>query len=418
MSATHSPSEALAALESRGHWGIKKGLENIRGMLAKMGNPEASYPAMLIAGTNGKGSTGAFLAHALKAAGKKVGWTTSPHLVSPSERVWIDGQRISEEYLGQLLALALGAEEASGAKATYFELMIAAALQAFKESSVDVAIVEVGLGGRWDSTNALDPILTILTNVAFDHTAHLGNTLQAIAREKLCTARDGRPLVLGPGLAPDWLMPLCECRPSMAPSKMPNAEIFWDYSIVGGHRINLAGEHQIRNLATAMAAIDALRGLGWALDPEAIFSGFSSATWPGRLWPAPGLKGVTFDGAHNAQGAQALASHMLKFGVHAHIVFCAMSDKDIGSMASALAATGPISVAVAQIAGAGDAKFSRYSSAGAMQRAWRDAGYDDPQALEFDEIAAKLRQNNADTFLVTGSLYFLGHLMKQMNIPI
>jgi len=416
--ATHSPSEALAVLESRGHWGIKKGLENIRGMLAEMGNPETSYPALLIAGTNGKGSTGAFLAHALKAAGKKVGWTTSPHLVSPSERIWIDGQRISEEYLGELLARALGAEGACGAKATYFELIIASALQAFKESSVDIAIVEVGLGGRWDSTNALDPILTVLTNVAFDHTAHLGNTLEAIAREKLCTARNGRPLVIGPGLDPGWLEPLCECRPVMAPSKIPDAEIFWGYSVVGGHRINLAGEYQILNLATAMTAIDALRSLGWELNPDAIFSGFSNATWPGRLWPVPGLKGVTFDGAHNAQGAQALASHMHKFGVHAHIIFCAMSDKDIASMARELAATAPHSVTVAQVDGAEDAKFSRCSTVEAMQRAWQDAGYGEPQALTLDAIAAKLRQNNADTILVTGSLYFLGHLMKELNTSI
>ena len=418
MSVSHSPSQALAVLESRGHWGIKKGLENIREILAKMGNPETSYPAMLIAGTNGKGSTGAFLAHALKATGKKVGWTTSPHLVSPSERIWIDGQRISEEHLGELLARALGAEEACGAKATYFELMIASALQAFKESSVDVAIVEVGLGGRWDSTNALDPILTILTNVDFDHTAHLGNTLEAIAREKLCTAREGRPLVLGPGLDPDWLAQLCECRPVMVHSKTPDADIFWDHSMIDGYRINLAGEHQIRNLATAMAAIDALRGLGWVLDPDAIFSGFSKATWPGRLWSVPGLTRVIFDGAHNAQGTQALASHMVKFGVRAHIIFCAMSDKDIASMARTLAATEPLSVSVAQIGKAWDTKFSRCSTADAMQRAWQDAGYSDSQVLALNAIVAKLSQNNADTIIVTGSLYFLGHLMKELNISI
>jgi dihydrofolate synthase/folylpolyglutamate synthase len=387
-------------------------------MLAEMGNPESSYPALLIAGTNGKGSTGAFLAHALKTAGKKVGWTTSPHLVSPSERIWIDGQCISEKYLGELLARALGAECACGAKATYFELMIASALQAFKESSVDVAVVEVGLGGRWDSTNALDPILTVLTNVAFDHTAHLGNTLEAIAREKLCTARDGRTLVIGPGLDPSWLEPLCECRPIIVPSKIPDAEIFWDYSLVCGHLINLAGEHQVRNLATAMTAIDALQGLGWGLNSDAIFSGFSNATWPGRLWPVPGLKGVIFDGAHNAQGAKALASHMLKFGVSAHIIFCAMSDKDIVSMARELAATGPLSVTVAQVDGTEDAKFSRCSSVEAMQRVWQNVGYGEPQALTLEAIAAKLRQNNADTILVTGSLYFLGHLMKELNIAI
>jgi dihydrofolate synthase/folylpolyglutamate synthase len=358
------------------------------------------------------------LAHALKAAGEKVGWTTSPHLLSPSERIWIDGQRIGEEYLGELLAKALEAEAACGAVATYFELMIAVALLAFKESSVDVAVVEVGLGGRWDSTNALDPILTILTNVAFDHTAHLGNTLEAIAREKLCTARDGRPLVLGPGLDSDWIMPLCECRPIVAQSNIPDAEIFWDYSMVGGWRINLAGAHQIGNLATAMAAIEALRSMGWELDQDSIFSGFSNARWPGRLWQVPSLNGVTFDGAHNAQGAEALASHVKKFGVRAHMVFCAMNDKDIASMARALAATAPLSVSVAQVGEEGSTMFSRCSTADAMLRAWKDVGCGDAQAMPLDAIASKLRQNYADTFIVTGSLYFLGHLLKKLNISI
>jgi len=223
-------------------------------------------------------------------------------MLSPSERIWIDGRHICEDDLEALMEQVLNAEAALGIKATYFELIISAALLAFKKASVDLALVEVGMGGRWDSTNILDPILTILTNVAMDHTAHLGNTLEAIAAEKLCTARDDRPLVLGPTLDPQWLKPLCESRPQMMTSRLPKAEVFWDHSIVNGYKINLAGAHQIHNLAAALRAIDVLRGLGWELDHDRIYRGLSNAKWPGRLWNVPGLSNVVFDGAHNVNG--------------------------------------------------------------------------------------------------------------------
>jgi len=403
-------SQALSALESRGHWGIKKGLDNIRELLTCLEHPESSYPAVLIAGTNGKGSTGAFLAHALQSAGLNIGWTTSPHLMSPSERIWINGRHISEDELEALLGQVLNAEAALEIKATYFELMISAALLAFKQASVDLALVEVGMGGRWDSTNILDPILTILTNVAMDHTAHLGNTLEAIAAEKLCTARDDRPLVLGPTLEPQWLEPLCESKPRMLTSQLPNAQVFWDHSIVNGYRINLAGAHQIHNLATALRAIDALRGLGWKLNPESVYRGLSSTNWPGRIWNVPGLSNVVFDGAHNVNGAEALADHIIKCGVRLHLFFSAMSDKDISGMAKALASANPLSVTIVQ------GEESRYAPPEAMRNAWSCAGYENPPMLTMNGLASLLKKNTRDTCLVTGSLYFLGHLLRELNI--
>jgi len=403
-------SQAISILESRGHWGIKKGLDNIRELLTRLRHPESSYPAILIAGTNGKGSTGAFLAHALQSAGLNIGWTTSPHLLSPSERIWINGRHMGEDGLETLLEQVLNAEAALGIKATYFELMISAALLAFKQASVDLALVEVGMGGRWDSTNILDPILTILTNVAMDHTAHLGNTLEAIAAEKLCTARDDRPLVLGPTLNPQWLEPLCESKPLMLTSRIPNAEIFWDHSVVDGRQINLAGAHQIHNLASALRAIDALRDLGWKLDHDRVYSGLSNAKWPGRLWNVPKLSNVVFDGAHNVHGAEALADHIIKCGVRPHLFFSAMGDKDLSGMARALAAANPLSVAIVQ------GEESRYATPEAMRSAWSSAGYENLPLLAMNDLASLLKKNTSDTCLVTGSLYFLGHLLRKLNI--
>ena len=246
----------IPRLQERGHFGIKCGLENIQALLGRLGRPDTSFPVVLIAGTNGKGSTGAFLAHMLKAAGFIVGWTTSPHLADETERIWVDGEPIGAGALDLLLSEIFEAEDQAGLRATYFELMITAAFSAFRMTGVEVAIVEVGMGGRWDATNATDPILTVLTTVGLDHQQYLGDTREAIAREKLCTARDGRPLVLGPTLDPDWIRPLLSSQPTLHPApRLGPVELRWDHSRVDGKRVGLAGLHQLDNLATAFEAV-------------------------------------------------------------------------------------------------------------------------------------------------------------------
>ncbi|MCE1229410.1 MAG: bifunctional folylpolyglutamate synthase/dihydrofolate synthase, partial [Firmicutes bacterium] len=318
----------LQRLDERGHWGIKLGLENPRRLLAALGHPEQRFPAVLIAGTNGKGSTGAFLAHALKACGHRIGWTTSPHLVSPTERIWIDGAPLSAEALDGFLAQAFLAEESLGIKATYFELMIASALLAFREAGVELALAEVGMGGRWDATNVLDPIVTVLTHVGLDHMAFLGETKEAIAREKLATARAGRLLVLGPSLEVDWVRPLLEVEPVLCPAPRVVAEsVQWDHSVVQGHRVGLAGLHQLENLATALETLRQLQHLGWHLPDDALWRGIAQTQWPGRLWVVPGLENVWMDGAHNPDGAAVVARHAKACGVQPHLLFGAMGDK-------------------------------------------------------------------------------------------
>jgi dihydrofolate synthase/folylpolyglutamate synthase len=320
---------------------------------------------------------------------------------------------VDDGSLGSLLSRVFAAEGAAGVAATYFELMIAAAALAFSEAKVDVALCEVGMGGRWDATNALDPILTVLTNVALDHTEHLGGTLEAIAAEKLCTARDGRPLVLGPGLDPAWLAPLCGAGPIMVGSTEPDAEVLWGHSVVRGRRIGLAGRHQIKNLATALAAVDALRGLGWALDADGVWDGVSRAEWPGRLWTPPGMAAnVVLDGAHNAAGAAALAGHLTECRVRPRVFFSAMGDKDMAGMARALASAAPLGVTL------GTGEGPRCAAPGAMRDAWAAAGHPGAPVITLDELALKLREKSTDTYLVTGSLYFLGNLLKTMGVPV
>lgn len=389
--------------------GIKCGLENIRALLDGLGRPDAIFPVILIAGTNGKGSTGAFLAHMLKAAGFTVGWTTSPHLVDVTERIWVDGEPIGEGALELLLGEAFDSEARTGVNATYFELMITAALSAFRMTGVEIAILEVGMGGRWDATNATDPILTVLTSVSLDHQQYLGDTREAIAREKLCTARDGRPLVLGPTLDPEWIRPLLPCEPILCPApRLGPADIRWDHSRIEGRRVGLAGLHQLDNLATAFEAVRQLRQLGFPIPEERLWEGVAATRWPGRLWAPPDLQGVWMDGAHNPDGARALADHALACGVRPHLFFGAMGDKDLAGVARELKRMRPLSISFIQ----GDAP--RYAKAPALQEAW---GLEAP-LYDLREAAYLLRSQAEGPRLVTGSLYLLGDLLRELGTKV
>jgi len=397
----------IPRLQERGHLGIKCGLDNIQAMLNGLGRPDGGYPVVLLAGTNGKGSTGAFLAHMLKAAGFVVGWTTSPHLADLTERIWVDGEPIGTGALDLLLGEAFEAEAQAGIQATYFELMITAALSAFRMTGVEVALVEVGLGGRWDATNATDPILTLLTTVGLDHQQYLGDTREAIAREKLCTAREGRPLVLGPSLDPDWIRPLLSCQPTLHPApRLGPVDIRWDHSRVQGQRVGLAGLHQLDNLATAFEAVRQLQALGFPIPDERLWSGVAEARWPGRLWKVPQLDGVWMDGAHNPDGARALADHALACGVRPHLYVGSMGDKDLAGVAKELKRLRPLSVTFVQ------GEEARYATDEALREAW------DMEApmLTLREASAHLRARAEAPRLVTGSLYLLGDLLRELGI--
>ena len=397
----------IGRLQARGHFGIKCGLENIQALLAGLGHPDKGYPVVLIAGTNGKGSTGAFLSHMLKAAGLNVGWTTSPHLTNVTERVWVNGEPIGAGALDLLLREAFEAEAQAGLRATYFELMIIAALLAFRMAGVEVAILEVGMGGRWDATNATDPVLTALTTVELDHQQYLGDTREAIAREKLCTARDGRPLVLGPVLDPDWIRPLLPCQPTLHPApRLGSVDIHWDHSRVGKRRVGLAGLHQVDNLATAFEVVRQLRAQGFPIPEARLWPSVASVQWPGRLWKVPMLEGVWMDGAHNPDGARVLADHALACAVRPHLYVGSMADKDLRGAARELKRMHPLSVTFVQ----GDAP--RYAASPALREAWEL----EAPMLTLRQAACHLRAQSEAPRLVTGSLYLVGDLLREMGI--
>lgn len=326
--------EAAKILDQLEMWGQKLGLERIRATLAGLDHPERSFPVVLVAGTNGKGSTAAMLASILSHAGYRSGLFTSPHLESVHERVRVDGRSISGDALSDALeAVAAASRAASEVLPTYFEAMTAAALVHFRRSRVDCAVLEVGLGGRLDATNATEPALGLVCSIAHDHQEHLGSTLEQIATEKLGIGRPGVPLLMwakgqrGPqaairaararGIPIEEVWRKVEIEKSadglrLHPCRLDGAEAD-SYTLHPG----LLGEHQHVNIALAVRGAEVLRERLQLeqLDVSAIERGVASCRWPGRLESfevevAGQAVKVLVDGAHNRAGARALRDHL------------------------------------------------------------------------------------------------------------
>jgi dihydrofolate synthase/folylpolyglutamate synthase len=283
----------LARLEQTRRLGVMLGLDRLQAALAALGAPHDRLPAVHIAGTNGKGSTAAMTEAILRAAGLRTGLYTSPHLCRFSERIRIAGREVDGEALGRLdEALA-----ATGVPLTYFEVATALGFLAMAEADVEVAVLEVGLGGRLDATNVCRPLVTAITSIGLEHTDVLGDTLAAIAREKAGIAKRGVPLHLGP-------------LPAEAAAAARQVAAAAGAPVVGDRPPPpvdpaLPGPHQRDNAALAVAlARAAAAGLGQALPDEAIASGLRGVQWPARMERlAPD---VLVDGAHNLDGLQAL----------------------------------------------------------------------------------------------------------------
>jgi dihydrofolate synthase/folylpolyglutamate synthase len=363
---TLSYAAALTALSERGRFGIRLGLERIRALLAELGNPERGIPGALVAGTNGKGSVLALTASVLREAGYRVGETPKPHLVSYRERLQIDGRPISPdrftELLAELLPIADRVAEREGPP-TEFELLTAMIFRWFAEEAIDVALVEVGLGGRLDATHAWDGGVAAVTNVALDHTDRLGSTIEAIAREKAAIIEPGDLAVTGadePALGIIRERAELVGAPLIVAPSAPLLSVDRDGIVVelpdlGPTRVGLRGRHQAANVAVADALLDALAQAGIASTTlEQRRAGYAAARWPGRLElieaerPA-GTVEVLVDGAHNPAGAAALAQALddlrpyLAGGRDASpppltLVMAAMADKDVAGIVRALAA--------------------------------------------------------------------------------
>ena len=336
------------------HFGIKLGLENIATLCQALGNPQDSFPSVHVAGTNGKGSVSAMLAGVMKEHRLRTGLYTSPHLARVEERIRVDGAPIPPRRFCDLLErlkTAINGLMADGRLAyhpTYFEVLTALAFLRFTEKNVDVAVLEVGMGGRFDATNIVRPLVSVITTIAKDHEKHLGSTLEAIAFEKAGIIKPGVPVVCGVrgGDA------LREIRRVARERKAPLSEVFGPgrtleaRPLAGGYRFvytgecgrysfspALAGRHQGTNAAVAIATAEVLARTWKPLEKSRIVRAVRETRWEGRLETVSRRPLVLLDGAHNVEGATALAAHVREtIRRPVVLVFAAMQDKDIRSM--------------------------------------------------------------------------------------
>ncbi len=344
--------EALERLFALRRFGVRPGLDGVRAALAAVGDPHRGLSIIHIAGTNGKGSTAAFAEAVLRAAGRRTGLYTSPHLQRFTERIRVDGAELAQAEVAALAARVLDAAPT----ATFFEVATVMAFLAFAERGVEVVVLEAGLGGLYDSTNIVEsPLATVVTGVALDHTDVLGPTLAHVALQKAGIWKPGAPAVLACDDAGARRLLEDEAQRVGAPAYVVGRQIEVMAEVMAGatslgdslvyrgpggpltvDRLALAGEHQVTNAALALAAVAlAAERARWPISDEARVRGLSTARWPGRL---ERIGDVLLDAAHNPDGARALARSLprLAAGRPVTLVFGVVSDKDAAAMLAPL----------------------------------------------------------------------------------
>ena len=416
---------ALAAIAERGRFGIRLGLGRTRALLRDLGDPHHALRGALVAGTNGKGSVLALAAAALVAAGYRVGTTPKPHLVTYRERLQIDGRPVDPVTFARLVGEVLPAADRVARRhgePTEFELLTAVVFRWFAERRPDVALVEVGLGGRLDATNVWDGGVAAITNVALDHTDRLGATVEAIAREKAAIVKRGDVAVTGadgPTLAVirrrayRLAVPLTTVQPAPL--------LGWDRDGIevrlprlGRTRVGLRGRHQAANVAVADALLDALAVAGIATTPpDARRSGYANAIWPGRLELLEhGGTEILLDGAHNPAGAAALAQALDDLRPHLAagpltLVTATSADKDVDGLIAGLARAAALAEAHVVCTAVG---APRAIAAAALAARWRAIapGVRVTVAADPDAALERALATAAGPIVVAGSLYLVG----------
>jgi dihydrofolate synthase/folylpolyglutamate synthase len=396
-------------------------LDRMRHLLDVLGNPERGFPAVLVAGTKGKGSTVAMLAAALHAAGFRTGRYTSPHLVNWRERICIDARPISTD---EVLELAPPIQRAAAdPELTTFEVGTAFAFELFARQKVDVAVVEVGTGGRFDATNLLEPLVSVITPISYDHTPTLGSTLTQIAWHKAGILRPGRPGISSPQVEEARLSIEHEANSVQAHLEEVGREWRWTRAqdpdqiriestlsdfvpLEAG--VRLLGDHQRDNATTSVAALHALAGVEPRLTcpPEAIVTGLRDVDWPGRLQVLSRRPLVVLDGAHNAASAEVLRDAVTSnFSYRRlHLVLGLSAGKDAHGVLQALA---PHAEAIYLTRAAHERAATLAELAplaqGKTTRAFEHA---------FDALDAALASAGPDDLvLVTGSLFLVGETL-------
>ncbi len=423
-----SSESLLSRLE---HFGMRLGLGRARKLLETLGDPQMAVPRILVAGTNGKGSTAALLDAICRVAGYRTGLYTSPHLEAVTERIQVDNRPIEDRQLVAILERILDlARDLELEPPTHFEALTLAAFLHFRETAVDLVVMEVGLGGRLDATNVGTPDLSIIASIALDHERHLGDSRELVAKEKAGILRQGRPAIAwptSPGVSrvlseqaeavgaeltfadPTAVSP--STPPGAYPQKVRLGTPIDDYDL----ELHLAGRHQLANLSLAVGAAEILKNRGWkALDRDAITRGVAHCRWPGRLeWvELPDGRRVLLDAAHNAAGIEALIDYLGGQDERPDLLFGALTEKTIDGVLPQLAAV-VRRVVLTQPPNERSATPERWSRHFAGRRVHLET--DPRRALDASLAACD------DTLLVCGSLFLVGRvrglLRRRFGVP-
>jgi dihydrofolate synthase/folylpolyglutamate synthase len=342
-----SLADMLEKLYARRRFGIRPGVERVRLILERLGHPERSFRSIHVVGTNGKGSTSAFLASMLGAAGLRTALFTSPHLVNFSERFRIDGREPAPERLEALLGTVMAQ---APAEATFFEIVTALAVLCFAEERAEVAVMEAGMGGRSDATAVIPALMTVIAPIALDHCDYLGASLAHIAAEKGGIAEPETTVVSArqPAEAMEVIRRICGAGNNRLIQEGDDFHASWgDDGFLHYHGLcselshlapGIPGRYQAQNAALALAAAEAFAAAaGTPVPPHALTAGIGAAQWPGRMELIPGPPPLLLDGAHNPAGATALAEALGDYRYQRLLLVAGvMSDKDIPAMLAPL----------------------------------------------------------------------------------
>ncbi|HEU4685285.1 MAG TPA: folylpolyglutamate synthase/dihydrofolate synthase family protein [Nitrospira sp.] len=418
-------SAAVAYLYSLQKHGIKLGLETMTTLMSRLGNPQTRYAVVHIAGTNGKGSTAAIAAAILEAAGHRVGLYTSPHLVEFRERIRVNGAMIPEAEVARLTGVVRCASGGDLA-ATFFESTTAMALQYFADAGVEVAVLEVGLGGRFDATNIAAPRACAITTVALDHQEYLGDTLPAIAFEKAGIIKPQVPVILGriEGEALEIILNVADER------RAPVSRLGTTFTVRGTSdrfcyqsgavhyddlSVVLNGTYQLDNAACAIALLQAAGTITPPIGEHAVRTGLASVRWEGRLEEVQRDPTVLLDGAHNPASAGVLAEYLHSIKAarpssRVTVVLAMMRDKDHRGVARALRAVAD-HIIFTQV------DIARSASAEDLQRELRDIVPVSSVASPASEALALAKRSASprDIICVTGSLMLVGEVKAALR---
>jgi dihydrofolate synthase/folylpolyglutamate synthase len=341
----------LATFHLQGGNAYKPGLDNTLRLMEHLQNPHRKFKSIHVAGTNGKGSVSHFLAAILQSAGYKVGLYTSPHLVDFGERIRINGTKIDPQYVIDFVANNNDIFESINP--SFFEATMAMAFQYFADNEVDIAVIEVGLGGRLDSTNIISPLLSVITNISYDHVGFLGDTLDKIAFEKAGIIKPNTPVVIGEALAETKAVFIQKAQHENAPLHFAedkhlisfkcfeNGKMVVLSNQLGQIKVGLSGMYQLKNLATVLSAVHQLQVLGFNIDNASLLRGLSDVIeltgLQGRWQVIQSSPLLILDTGHNIGGMQDIVAQLTSIRCdRLHLVFGMVNDKDISSVLALL----------------------------------------------------------------------------------